>query len=300
MAEVIFSKTQTTGISWTQHTWNPFVGCMIHTAGCTNCYAMKQAGFIASQNPKSHYVGVIKQVGKGVRDVVWSGELHRSPEHIMQKPRKIREPAMIFVNSMSDFFHDKADPAWQYDAMKVMAGTPHFYQILTKRPENIGKCLSANGLFPPNVMVGATMERHDYRHRIAILEDYKRGGLLLHTFLSIEPLVGPPGELNLWGIDWVIVGGESGPNSRLMDYSWLLSVRNQALEQNVPLFFKQYGILENNPLFYMEKDPTAGAFAVAKHDKVGKGGSKIQGVSYKQFPKCIEDWRRAHALEPAL
>lgn len=276
----------TTGIEWTDHTYNPFVGCQIHTAGCKNCYAMKQAGFIAANQKNSHYIGVVKQVGATQRDSVWTGQLNRAPEHIMQKPRKIKHPSMIFVNSMSDFFHAKADHAWQKDAMAVMADTSHFYQILTKRPENIHACLTHNGLFSTNVMVGVTMEREDYRSRIAILQALKREGLLRHTFLSIEPLVGHPGQMDLKGIDWVIVGGESGVGWRDMKYDWLLSVRDQCLAQGIPLFFKQYGVPENNPLY-----KKGGLKLIALEDPVGKGGSKIEGIAYKDFPTCINNWR---------
>lgn len=266
---------QTTGIEWTNSTWNPMVGCSIHTAGCTNCYAMKQAGAINAK----HYEGVVKWVGKQTaRETVWTGRINQSPPHILNKPKGIRTPSMIFVNSMSDFFHEKMEYQWQLDAMKVMAETPrHVYQILTKRPENIQKFVDQYGKeFPRNVWVGATMERHDYRHRIDILREAPA-----HVrFLSIEPLIESAGELNLEGIQWVIIGGESGPDSRPMKYEWVKEVIEQCLDQKVPVFMKQWGLPENNPLFAL-----GGKNYVYKNDPVGKGGCLVDGVAYKQFPE---------------
>ena len=267
------SAVQATGIEWTNMTWNPMVGCTIHTAGCTNCYAMKQAGKMPPT--AKHYEGVVKWV-KG--NSVWSGKLAQSPPHILNKPKTVKAPSMIFVNSMSDFFHEDMHPQWQLDAMQIMLETPrHVYQILTKRPEYIKRFLAHWGTeFPRNVWVGATMEREDYRDRIDILRDipaYLR-------FLSIEPLVGPPGEMNLKGIGWVIIGGESGPGSRPMNVNWVRSAVKQCLDQKVPVFFKQFGISSNNPLFADGVN--------MKLDPVGKGGSLLDGVSYKEFPKKYE------------
>lgn len=269
---------QSTGIEWTNATWNPMVGCSIHTAGCTNCYAMKQAGIITAK----HYEGVVKWVGKANnRDSVWTGKINQSPMSIIDKPRTIKAPSMIFVNSMSDFFHADMQYKWQEDAMRVMAETPrHVYQILTKRPENIMKFVKQWGKeLPRNVWIGATMEREDYRSRIDMLRDvpaYLR-------FLSIEPLVGPAGKLNLDGIGWTIIGGESGPGSRPMKHEWVREVIDQALEQESPAFFKQWGIKENNPIWQKGGDK-----ALREQDPVGKGGSLVDGVAYKMFPAKYE------------
>lgn len=265
---------QSTGIEWTNATWNPMVGCSIHTAGCTNCYAMKQAGIITA----AHYEGVVKWVGKNNnRNSVWTGKINQSPMHIINKPRTIKAPSMIFVNSMSDFFHEGMEYKWQADAMRVMKETPrHVYQILTKRPENIMKFVEQWGdEFPRNVWVGATMERFDYTHRIDLLRDVPA-----HIkFLSIEPLVGPPGTLNLEGIGWVIIGGESGPDSREMKHEWVQSAIQQSVDQGVPTFFKQWGIKENNPIWQQGGDK-----ALREQDPIGKGGSLVDGVAWKQFP----------------
>lgn len=266
---------QTTGIEWTNATWNPMVGCSIHTAGCTNCYAMKQAGAINAK----HYEGVVKWVGKQTaRETVWTGKINQSPPHILNKPRTIKAPSMIFVNSMSDFFHEDMQFQWQLDAMTVMEECErHTFQILTKRPENIMKFVEQYGYaFPDNVWVGSTMEREDYTGRIDILREVPAKV----RFLSIEPLIGPPGKLNLKGIHWVIIGGESGPGWRPMKYEWVKSAIDQCLEQGVPVFMKQWGVPENNPLF-----AKGGKNAVYAVDKEGKGGCLVDGVAYKEFPK---------------
>lgn len=265
---------QATGISWTNATWNPMVGCSIHTAGCTNCYAMKQAGIITA----AHYDGVVKWVGATKRDSVWTGKINQSPPHILNKPRSITSPSMIFVNSMSDFFHEGMEYKWQLDAMRVMLETPqHVYQILTKRPENIMKFVNRYGNeFPRNVWVGATMERHDYTHRI----DALRNVPAYLKFLSIEPLVGDPGTLNLEGIGWVIIGGESGQGSRPMKAEWVRKAIKQSVDQGVPTFMKQWGIKENNPIWQQGGDK-----ALREQDPVGKGGCLVDGVAWKQFPR---------------
>lgn len=271
------AAAQTTGIEWTNHTWNPMVGCSIHTAGCKNCYAMKQAGAITAK----HYEGVVKWVGSAARESVWTGKINPAPPHILNKPRGIKGEAMIFVNSMSDFFHEDMVYAYQLAAMKVMEETPqHVYQILTKRPENIMKFVEQYGKeFPRNVWVGSTMERYDYTHRIDTLREVPA----FVKFLSIEPLIDDPGTLNLKGIDWVIIGGESGPNSREMKYEWVKSAIDQCEAQGVPIFFKQWGIPENNPIF-----KEGGRDLLYKLDKVGKGGSLVDGKHYKTFPPKYE------------
>lgn len=291
-AKKIDGVKQTTGIEWTNHTWNPMVGCTIHTAGCTNCYAMKQAGMIQAK----HYEGVVKFVKSklGGLDSVWTGKLNVAPPHIMNKPDTIKGEAMIFVNSMSDFFHADMLLAWQTQAMEVMKRNGrHTFQILTKRPENIWNFLTGiapfgGWTFPKNVWIGATMEREDYRWRIDHLRKLREEGIAARTFLSIEPLIGSAGDMNLAGIDWVIIGGESGPGARFMDPMWVRDVVNQCLAQNVPVFLKQYGVPENNPIYIKAiaegASKTEARAAVNKLDPVGKGGSLLDGVAYKQFP----------------
>ena len=276
-------STRTTGIEWTEHTWNPFVGCTIHSAGCTNCYAMRTAQRLQEFGVESYH-GVVKVVNKSP---VWTGRINQATAAAMVKPLKIKKPSLIFVNSMSDFFHESAKDQWRREALEIMANTRHQYQVLTKRPENIApfleRCRSFHGeftQFPPNVWIGATVERADCVHRIATL----RAVPATIRFLSIEPLIDSVGPMDLTGIHWVILGGESGPGARPMQADWAREVRDQCVAQKVPLFFKQWGIAYNNPLFHEAPAGTTGTQWVAKHDPVGKGGSKLDGCEWKDYP----------------
>lgn len=274
--------TRTTGIEWTEHTWNPFVGCSIHTAGCTNCYAMAQAARIIEMGSARAYDGTIHHSKSGA--ATWSGRINRASNAAWDKPFSIRRPSIIFVNSMSDFFHEDARDEWRSDALAVMRETPHQYQVLTKRPENIAPFLArTRESFPANAWIGATVERGDFVDRIEILRQIPA----TIRFLSIEPLIGDPGTLQLAGIHWVILGGESGPRAREMQPAWARAVRDQCEAQGVPLFFKQWGRPQNNPIFH--EAPTAAApwrFAtrVAQLDPVGKGGSLLDGREWKDYP----------------
>lgn len=280
---------RSTGIEWTEHTWNPFVGCTIHTAGCTNCYAMRTALRLQEFGQPS-YQGVVK-VANG--KAVWTGKMNRASDAQMRKPLKIKKPSLIFVNSMSDFFHEDAQDDWRLEALHVMFKTPHQYQVLTKRPENIapfldrvnqvGRAMAGPGAdrFPDNVWIGATVEREDFVHRIATL----RAVPARIRFLSIEPLIGPIGPMDLTGIHWVILGGESGPGARPMDSDWCRSVRDQCQAQGVPLFFKQWGKASNNPKFYSPPPGMSGAAWVGKSDPNGKGGSLLDGREWKEYPR---------------
>lgn len=283
------TANRSTGIEWTEHTWNPFVGCTIHSAGCTNCYAMRTA-YRLQESGIASYRGTAAMANGSP---VWTGQLHRASDEVMRKPLKIKQPSLIFVNSMSDFFHADALDEWRIEAMSVMARTPHHYQILTKRPENIQPffdrinhlaliSLFPNILFSPNMWIGVTVERADAVHRIDTLRQVQSARI---KFLSIEPLIDSVGPLNLKGIDWVILGGESGPNARPMTLEWAREVRDQCLAQKVPLFFKQWGQSSNNPLWNSASvDLKTRANFVASMDPVGKGGSLLDGVEWKQYP----------------
>jgi protein gp37 len=270
---------RSTGIEWTEHTWNPFVGCTIHTAGCTNCYAMRAAMRLQEFGMES-YRGVAKMANGAP---VWTGKVNRASDAQMRKPFKIKKPSLIFVNSMSDFFHEDAHDDWRLEALQVMRNTRHQYQVLTKRPENILPFLTRTAdqrQIPENMWIGATVERGDFTHRI----DTLRGVPAKVRFLSIEPLIGPIGKTWLDGIHWVIVGGESGPGARPMKAEWVREVRDQCVAQKVPLFFKQWGKDGNNPLaLKTPKDSTISKW-IAKHDPVGKGGSKLDGREWKNYP----------------
>jgi protein gp37 len=220
----------------------------------------------------------------------------------MRKPFAIAKPSVIFVNSMSDFFHENALDAWRMDALGVMAATPHQYQVLTKRPEHIAPFLARHDIpcFPQNVWIGASVERGDFNHRIETLRHIPA----TIRFLSVEPLIGDPGDMDLRGIHWVIAGGESGPGARPMTADWVRRVRDHCVTQDVPFFFKQWGQASNNPLFFDNatrwaalvasrgRDRAAGErlptyppdWWVQTFDANGKGGSAIDGHEWKQYP----------------
>lgn len=272
---------RTTEIEWTEHTWNPFVGCTIHTAGCTNCYAMRTAARLQGYGMPA-YQGVVKMVnGKPI----WTGRINVSAT-AMDKPLKMREPSIFFVNSMSDFFHKDAPVDGQVRALRVMLDTPHHtYQVLTKRPDLIRKLMTHAELaeWPTHIWIGATVERADCAHRI----DELRNVPAKVRFLSVEPLIGPLGPVDLAGIHWVIVGGESGPGARPMKAEWAREACDECHRQQVPLFFKQWGIVENNPLYHQApvfEDP---AQYVRRVDPHGKGGALVDGKLWHQFPRAF-------------
>lgn len=284
------AKRRTTGIEWTEHTWNPFAGCSIHTPGCTHCYAMLMARRIEEMGMTSTYNGLTKVVnGKAV----WTGKINRGSPETWRKPHKIKEPSIIFVNSMSDFWHEGAQDDWRLEALEIMASTPHQYQVLTKRPENILPFIKKHGVkFSDNVWIGATIERGDFNHRI---ETLRRVPAHIR-FISFEPIIGPYGRLDLSGIHWGIGGGESGPGARGMDPDIARQLRDAHTRQGVAFFWKQWGKPENNPIFITA---IAGGMSraeaiktVAEFDPVGKGGSKIDGEEWKQYPK-FETLKRA-------
>lgn len=276
------TRNRTTGIEWTEHTWNPFAGCTIHTPGCTNCYAMRQARRIEEMRTTPTYDGLTRMAnGKPI----WTGRVNKATPQTMRKPFTVSEPSIFFVNSMSDFFHEAALDEWRIEALGVMAATWHQYQVLTKRPEEIVPFLTRHDLhLPANVWIGATVERGDFRHRIDTLRLVDAA----IRFLSVEPIIGRIGPLNLEGIHWVIGGGESGPGARDMDAEWAQELRDECLRQNVAFFWKQWGRPQNNPIYSqsLRRGHTIGESLahLARTDPVGKGGSLIDGREWKEWP----------------
>lgn len=272
------SGRRTTGIEWTDHTWNPFVGCSVISAGCTNCYAMALADRLAGMgNPT--YAGLTKRVhGK----VYWTGEVRPNTVAAFRKPVGVPRPSIFFVNSMSDFFHANASDRMRLAALEIMRDTPrHQYQVLTKRPEAIAPFFDRTG-FPylENLWLGATVESANVRDRI----DHVRRLPAAVRFLSVEPLIADPGDLELEGIDWVITGGESGPGARPMAADWMRRVRDSCLAAGTSHFFKQWGRWENNPIRFTTPPGVTPSTWVAKRDPVGKGGSLLDGEPWKEMP----------------
>jgi protein gp37 len=166
----------------------------------------------------------------------WNGVV-RTDENILLLPLQWKTGRMIFVNSMSDLFHEEVPFEFIEEVFEVMRNTPqHTYQILTKRSERLYN-LSKKIVWPNNVWMGVSVESYDFKYRI----DNLRVSDAKTKFLSLEPLIGPLGELNLDGINWVIAGGESGPNARPMEPAWVRSIRDQCVLAKVAFHFKQWG-----------------------------------------------------------
>ena len=223
-----------TQIEWTDATWNPVTGCSVVSAGCTNCYAMAMARRLEAMGIEK-YAGLTHKTGKRA---VWNGMV-REDHKALEAPYRWRKPKKIFVNSMSDLFHERVSDAFILDVWRVMRDTPrHHYQILTKRPERMAKLVAARiGDILPNVWLGTSVERADVARRI----EYLRKVPAAIRFISFEPLIGSVGEINLEGIHWAIVGGESGQSARPIREDWIDEVYGQCLAAGTAFFFKQWG-----------------------------------------------------------
>jgi protein gp37 len=266
---------RTTGIEWTEHTWNPLLGCSLESAGCTNCYAMRLAYRLAAMGQPA-YADLTRRTKAGA---VWTGALRQAPPAQTDKPRRIRRPAVIFVNSMSDLFHPDAPDAWRDAAYRVMLDTPrHVYQVLTKRPAVAAGYYRArpqlHGL--AHIWIGASVENARVTGRIDILRTIPAG----LRFLSVEPLLGPVGRLDLGGISWVITGGESGPGARPCRPDWVRDVRDQCASAGVAFFHKQWGTYASHPDVIAGRRPAE----VATYDAHGKGGALLDGRLWRQVP----------------
>ncbi|MDQ7825678.1 MAG: phage Gp37/Gp68 family protein [Candidatus Eremiobacteraeota bacterium] len=208
-------------IEWTEATWNPITGCSKISPGCRNCYAERMAKRLKAMGQKNYSRGFEVQVH----------------DHCAELPLQWKKPQMIFVNSMSDLFHEAVPDDFILRIFGIMAHTPwHRFQILTKRSDRLKK-MSSRIPWMPHIWMGVSMENENYQFR---LDDLVTTGAHL-KFLSLEPLLGPLKELHLGGIDWVIAGGESGPHARPMEPSWVINIRDQCTGAEVPFFFKQWG-----------------------------------------------------------
>ena len=208
-------------IEWTESTWNPLTGCTKISSGCKHCYAERMA-FRLQAMGQPHYAKGFKL------------SLH---DNALELPLRWKKPQTIFVNSMSDLFHKDVPVAFigkMFDVMRRASW--HRFQVLTKRSDRLLE-LSPHLDWPGNVWMGVSVESDDYTFRI---EHLCATGAKT-KFLSLEPLLGPLPNLDLTGMDWVIVGGESGPGARPMDAAWVSDIRDQCQEADVPFFFKQWG-----------------------------------------------------------
>lgn len=251
-----------TGIGWTDETWTIVTGCSKVSAGCSNCYAESLAPRLAAMC-KEGYTDKPWTVGNAVENVTLR------PERLDQ-PLRWKKPRRVFVTSMGDLFHELVPDEFIDQVFAVMAlASQHTFQVLTKRPERMAEYLTQSfgriadtiismrrsrgdkGVVVPlghiapgtawwplrNVWLGVSLEDDRVRHR---LDELKRVPAVVR-FLSCEPLLGPLEDLDLEGIDWVIVGGESGPNHRPMSPAWVRDIRDQCYEESTAFFFKQWG-----------------------------------------------------------
>lgn len=223
-----------TQIEWTDATWNPVAGCSIVTAGCTNCYAMQMARRLESMGV-AKYDGLTRKSGKRA---IWNGVV-REDRAALDIPYAWRKPRKIFVNSMSDLFHEAVSEAFVVDVWRVMRETPHHhYQILTKRPERMAEVVArAIPDVLPNVWLGTSVENADVVGRI----DHLRTVPAAIRFISFEPLIGSVGEVDLSDIHWAIVGGESGLNARPIREDWIDEIYALCDSSGTAFFFKQWG-----------------------------------------------------------
>ncbi|MFC1634936.1 DUF5131 family protein [Planctomycetota bacterium] len=212
---------QNSKIEWTESTWNPVTGCTKISAGCKNCYAERMALRLRAAGSPNYANG-------------FKVTLH---PHALEIPLRWKQSRTIFVNSMSDLFHKDVSFDFISKIFDVMRRASHHrFQILTKRSGRLLK-LSPKLTWPQNVWMGVTVENVDCTFRI---DDLRKTGAAI-KFISFEPLLGPISNINLENIDWVIVGGESGPKSRPMEPQWVINIRDQCLSAEVPFFFKQWG-----------------------------------------------------------
>lgn len=216
--------TKKTTIEWTEQTWNPTTGCTKVSPGCKHCYAEVMANRLKAMSARGYENGF---------------NLSILPERLAQ-PLMRRKPTIYFVNSMSDLFHNDIPFKFLDQVFDVIKRTPqHTYQILTKRSVRMLKYFSSSGrVVPENVWLGVSVENRQYGlDRVDALRKIKAG----IRFLSVEPLLEDIGEINLSGIHWVIVGGESGPKARPMKAEWVESIKDQCDQEGVAFFFKQWG-----------------------------------------------------------
>lgn len=210
-------------IEWTEMTWNPTTGCNKISSGCKNCYAERMTKRLVAMGLKKYE----------------NGFNIRAHEESLIEPYRWKKRKIVFVNSMSDLFHHEVSNEFIKKVFEVMGDTEHVYQVLTKRADRLldfdKKVLK--GKWPYNVWMGVSVENQNAMERI----DYLRETSARVKFLSCEPLLGPLYNMDLNKIDWVIVGGESGPRARAMDESWAINIMKQCEDKDVKFFFKQWG-----------------------------------------------------------
>ena len=245
---------QISSIEWTEGTWNPVTGCTKISPGCKQCYAERMATRLAGINQPRYRNGF---------------EVTLQPD-LVHLPLRWRQPRTIFVNSMSDLFHEEIPESFIAEVFQTMLNAHwHTFQILTKRADRLAE-LRSRLPWPINVWMGVSVESPRYLDRVERLRQVPAAV----RFLSVEPLLARIASLPLTGIDWVIVGGESGPGARTMETDWVREIRDRSVENRVPFFFKQWG-------------------GVRK----GRNGRLLDGRMWDEMPQPILRW---HPLETPI
>lgn len=224
----------TSEIEWTDVTWNPVAGCTIASSGCSNCYAMRMAARLQAMGHEKYRGTTRKSGGR----YVWTGRVNID-EYSLSAPLEWRKPKRIFVNSMSDLFHPAVPDHFIQRVWDVMSECPqHHFQILTKRPDRMARLFALGKIaIQTNVWLGTSVECGGVADRVQHLASI-RGATL---FVSFEPLIGRIDEIDLRGIHWAIVGGESGPRARPMKEDWVERLFEICRRDDVAFFFKQWG-----------------------------------------------------------
>ncbi len=211
----------TSSIEWTETTWNPVTGCTKISFGCKNCYAERMAKRLQAMGSEKYRNAFAVTMHPSALDI----------------PLKWKKPRLVFVNSMSDLFHEDVTADFIRNVFDTMnRASHHTFQVLTKRPERVVE-LNAQLPWPPNIWLGVSIETMRWEYRLNFL----RQTSAKVKFLSLEPLLGPLTEICLNGIDWAIVGGESGPGARAMNPQWVREIRDNCIRSGVAFFFKQWG-----------------------------------------------------------
>ncbi|MGB9810831.1 MAG: DUF5131 family protein [Dictyoglomus turgidum] len=230
-----------TKIEWTHKVWNPVTGCSKTSPGCKNCYAERFAARLQQMGSLRYRNG-------------FKLTLHYD---LLDLPLKWKKPSIIFVNSMSDLFHENIPDDFILTCFKTMnKAHQHIFQVLTKRSERLLN-LASYLTFTPNIWIGVSVETANYYYRVYHLQQISASV----RFISCEPLLGPLEDLPLESVNWVIVGGESGPGARPLKKEWVLSIRDQCLAKKIPFFFKQWGGTQK-----------------------GKGGRILDGKTWDEMP----------------
>lgn len=212
---------QNSTIEWTESTWNPVTGCTKVSSGCKNCYAERLALRLQAMGNRNYKNG-------------FSVTMHH---HALGIPLRWKKPKMVFVNSMSDLFHSEVTLDFIEIIFQVIERTPqHTYQVLTKRSERLIE-IQEKLRWPDNLWLGISIENEECSYRVNHLVNTNAQV----KFISFEPLIGPVDSVQLKGIDWVIVGGESGPGARPMKQEWVDKIKIECQKKDIPFFFKQWG-----------------------------------------------------------